>query len=131
MCGILFTLEPHSSRGRSDVDKHLLELISCRGPDSIRTHRVTGPHDQCLTLSASVLHLRGAHIVPQPVVGSKGDVLCWNGEVWSGVDMPPLESDTQALFRLLQDNSQDIPRVFEKIRGPYAFIYYQVGSSIH
>ena len=130
MCGILFSLESQSSGGDSNIDDRLSELISCRGPDSLATHSVTGPNNQCLTFSASVLHLRGPHIVPQPVIGSRGDVLCWNGEVWSGIEMSRSESDTQALFCLLQDNSHDIPRVFENIRGPYAFIYYQVGSII-
>jgi len=34
------------------------------------------------------LHLRGDVMAPQPAVNDDGDVLCWNGEVFGGLDVP-------------------------------------------
>lgn len=36
-------------------------------------------------MHSAVLHLRGDHVTPQPVLDSDANVLCWNGEVF-GMD---------------------------------------------
>ncbi|CCG84140.1 protein of unknown function [Taphrina deformans PYCC 5710] len=121
MCGIFFTLSETSAElGEDEV---LLDRISRRGPDSLRTCRVVW-HNLTLRFTSSVLHLRGEETVQQPVrVGQ--NVLCWNGEAWSGLDLSLSENDTAALSNALSKNEDAIARVFEQIRGPYAFVYYQ------
>lgn len=39
--------------------------------------------------------------------------------------MLPEESDTEAVFRSLQ-NSEDLCDTLKRIKGPWAFIYYRV-----
>ena len=36
-------------------------------------------------LSASVLHLRGDNLSKQPLQDNKGNILAWNGEIFSGL----------------------------------------------
>lgn len=35
----------------------------------------------------AVLHLRGPQTVPQPLVDKRQDVLCWNGEIFGGIEV--------------------------------------------
>lgn len=42
-----------------------------------------------LKLRASVLHMRGTTLQPQPFVAENGDVLLWNGEIFDGLDVRP------------------------------------------
>jgi asparagine synthetase B (glutamine-hydrolysing) len=35
----------------------------------------------------AVLHLRGKENVPQPLVDERKDVLCWNGEIFGGIEV--------------------------------------------
>lgn len=123
MCGILFQLCGGGSQ--EDIDDLLLSRVSCRGPDSIKTITRSTPDHQ-LSFTSSVLHLRGNEVVTQPVVDPFGNVLSWNGEAWSGLDIAETENDTSALSQTLARESSGIPEVFERLRGPYAFIYYQV-----
>lgn len=61
----------------------------CVGPDAQNLHRVQIDDAQNVEQLTSqfystVLHLRGPEVVPQPRI-SKGDVLCWNGEIFGGI----------------------------------------------
>jgi len=60
---------------------------TCPGPDAQRRHQTTlkSACDATVHLDffASELCLRGDAPVAQPHVSESGDVLCWNGEVWS------------------------------------------------
>jgi hypothetical protein len=50
-------------------------------------------------LWSSVLHLRGEVRCDQPVSDSRGNALCWNGEVYGGAHHVPLDqSDTRVVF---------------------------------
>lgn len=124
MCGILFTLAKLDRPPRCRTDGRLLDHVRHRGPDSLVTYEVV-VGDLSLSFTSSVLHLRGPQVVPQPIV-DKGNILCWNGEAWDGLDCSVTENDTLALSRVLARQDIDILRVFENIRGPYAFVYYQV-----
>ena len=124
MCGILF----HLSKQDSDIvydTTELEEKVATRGPDSCETIIRHTP-DWRLTFTASVLHLRGSQVYVQPIEGERGDVLCWNGEVWDGLDVSVTSNDTEALFRALQECPNSTCQVLGKLRGPFAFVYYQV-----
>ena len=54
--------------------------------DSFKTHSVD-INDMKLTLTGSVLHLRGTQVTPQPLVDDDGNALLWNGEVFEGLDV--------------------------------------------
>ena len=61
---------------------------TCPGPDTQRRHQTTLKGDRNATavhldFFASELCLRGDVPVAQPHVSGSGDVLCFNGEVWS------------------------------------------------
>ena len=125
MCGILFWIEQEAEL-RNPVD--LLKRIHGRGPDSLHTRSVEA-YDHRLSFTSSVLHLRGSHVVRQPISNDSGDVLCWNGEAWSGLNIDEAENDTAALFAVLTRNPTNVDRVLESIKGPYAIVYYQVSVS--
>jgi len=56
-----------------------------RGPDA--NSSVELQIDDCmvrLTLMASVLHIRGKSVTPQPLCDEQGNILLWNGEIFGG-----------------------------------------------
>ncbi|KAJ1671713.1 hypothetical protein GGF38_000598, partial [Coemansia sp. RSA 25] len=57
-----------------------------------------------------------------------GDIFCWNGEVFDGLDVGSNDNDGALLFDYIlknkaEDPSEFIIRAFSKIEGPYAFAY--------
>src|SRR5690606_17776879 len=108
MCGILFRL--FRKCPVTDPCPLLLEAISRRGPDSLRTHQVERD-GAVLTFTSSVLALRGTQVTVQPLVDeATGSVLCWNGEAWrvNGKDLPR-HNDTIQVFDLLRSASSSDP----------------------
>src|SRR5438045_4440416 len=96
MCGILVSVTFRGSP--SSLHGDLVGYIAARGPDSFETHKIqiaALPSQQTveLTFTSSVLHLRGQEVTVQPLVSKGGDVLCWNGEVWQGLDENDDEND--------------------------------------
>jgi asparagine synthetase B (glutamine-hydrolysing) len=106
-----------------------------RGPDNIQQHDLT-VHGVYLTFVSSVLSLRGSNIVSQPLVdNATGSVLCWNGEAWK-IDSEPVNgNDSELVFAMLLKASADakgsqfqLIKSMEKIRGPFALVYYDAQS---
>ena len=133
-------------------DADVLQLLQRRGPDSTSCAQHTYGHD-CeeaplqqesgggifLNFTSTVLSLRGARTVSQPLQSSDGShVLCWNGEAWSIAGHPAKGNDTEAVFEVLsaaasqshckslsaQDASNTIAKHMATIAGPYAFVFY-------
>lgn len=86
-----------------------------------------------LLFVASVLSLRGnqqSQVTIQPMICPlTGNVLLWNGEIFSSelVSVNDHENDGTRLFEILNNTNQEdsaILKVFESIKGPYAFVYY-------
>ncbi|KAF2423581.1 hypothetical protein EJ08DRAFT_444990 [Tothia fuscella] len=135
MCGIFCTI---SRNGFLSPSENATRLLKHRGPDNFHEHQVTvntkDNQEIFLSLSASVLCLRGTPLVPQPIVDpDSGCALCWNGEVWrlEGEQLPVLDgSDTKLIFKLLceaassRESHIQIPKVIERIRGPFAMVFY-------
>ncbi|KAK1229384.1 hypothetical protein PQX77_007561 [Marasmius sp. AFHP31] len=74
---------------------------------------------------ASELRLRGDLPVIQPHE-KDGDILCWNGEVFGGMQISPQENDGVKVFNALHAtrNEEDVCSFFASIEGPYAFVFY-------
>lgn len=66
-------------------------------------------------------------LTPQPLEDDAGNVLEWNGEIFSGLPVGPEENDTAVFSRRLSScgGPSEILAVLSAIRGPWAFIYYQ------
>ena len=59
-------------------------LLGRRGPDAASAHCVGVGGGMTMCLEGAVLHMRDL-LTPQPLVGSGGDALLWNGEVFAGL----------------------------------------------
>ncbi|KAI8319872.1 hypothetical protein GQ54DRAFT_299039 [Martensiomyces pterosporus] len=143
MCGIQVLIQRNEAAIRTrgektnyaDIWSNLTKTNSRRGPDSHRELAVTLPSNNAsdpavnVTFGAHVLHLRGPHTERQPISDEEsGDVFCWNGEVFAGLDVRA-ENDGRKLFDRIQALKKDanecnyILRAFSEIEGPYAFVY--------
>ena len=146
MCGIYCSI--------SDVQYVLpsrteLNLLKHRGPDSCNTIQravrgCSATNPRYLTFCASVLSLRGSHMVQQPLEDSVSDsLLCWNGEAWRYNGEKVQGNDAQAVFNLLleaargtstgadvansdlQESLGRVLSVVSLISGPFAFVFYE------
>jgi asparagine synthetase B (glutamine-hydrolysing) len=95
----------------------------------------------CLSLhmAASLLQLRGSSPSTSPLSDAQGNTLCFNGEVFSGLDIPQGGNDGKALLAALQQAPvqsassaaaggsvcEGVVGVLSKLRGPWALIYWQ------
>jgi len=145
MCGIHAILR-RSNIAPSDLTGTLRQSLHNRGPDHLgqvtRSLPLPPTNDDGtdspavhLTLTSTVLALRGDHIATQPLCDSSGDssVLCWNGEAWRLDGQPVWGNDGENIHtRLKQTPTDDAPdtieeyilSVFRSIQGPFAFVYY-------
>src|SRR5579859_1076182 len=121
MCGILFsatfTEEPIAQ------NEALKPYIAARGPDSFDTHKIvvrskTSRKAVELLFTSSVLHLRGHEVTRQPLVSEVDDVLCWNGEIWQGLEIADDQNDGVKLFEALT-SGRPIWKVMEQVEGPW------------
>ncbi|KAI0249563.1 asparagine synthase-domain-containing protein [Lactifluus subvellereus] len=100
------------------------------GPDAQRRYQITVQSDHEATVHldffASELRLRGDAPVAQPHIHEIGDILCWNGEIFEGLDIRPEENDgiklSSAMSRL--EGTSAIVQLLGTLEGPYAFVYY-------
>ncbi|KAK6586566.1 hypothetical protein PZA11_001623 [Diplocarpon coronariae] len=135
MCGIHAVI---STRGYQFPSDELRNLLCYRGPDHIgeQCSFFDAIDGQCqwITLTSTVLALRGGHVTAQPFVdGPSGSALCWNGEAWKIGSDPVTGNDGQAVFDLLiqassaqflaSDSSIAILKVLQSISGPFAFVF--------
>lgn len=107
------SLSNPSSPCLTGLNSHLTHMHSIPSTSSPRT----------LTFFSSVLHLRGPSAVVQPVVDEEsGDVFCWNGQVFEGLDnLEEGGSDTLAMWRKLRltgGREEEVRKVFGSVEGP-------------
>lgn len=127
MCGILVSVAIKGTAG--SPQEHLTPWISARGPDSLQTRRVEVPFPNLpvsleLTLTSSVLHLRGPEITVQPLISQIGDILCWNGEIWQGLAIGHDQNDGLKLLEELTSGKRQVWQVMGGIEGPWAMVFY-------
>ncbi|KAI0735363.1 asparagine synthase-domain-containing protein [Earliella scabrosa] len=132
MCGILFSLRRRTIDNQGDTPSQLDVLfpklkaaINLRGPDAQNTIECD-LQQWHLAFCASELRLRGDETITQPHTDAQGNILCWNGEVFEGLDVGASENDGSKLFAALQAclNADDIVHVLGNIEGPYAVLFY-------
>ncbi|CCI49558.1 unnamed protein product [Albugo candida] len=129
MCGVAFVWRTKVSQKHER--KQIEEKLTPRGPDKygfVQRDTKFGSFE----LHASVLHVRGDQITPQPIENAFSDILCWNGEIFGGTDMPSdmALNDTQWLSDAFErasiqsDPELAILDVITSIRGPFAVLFY-------
>ena len=145
MCGIGFSLITRNALNRDGYTRNYIdgmkELLSRRGPDDTEILNVIAEHYN-LSFVASVLHIQGDSVAKQPFVDIDGNILLWNGEIFSGLsteDSLDILSDTVHISLMmrnclngmtfpvddsLSDASKAISLLFSPLCGPFAFIYY-------
>ncbi|KAJ7835293.1 asparagine synthase-domain-containing protein [Mycena leptocephala] len=134
MCGIFLCARfaENNCGSLPDLCERLKDANGARGPDSQDTRQVsvTGSDDTVvLDFFASELRLRGSDPVVQPRE-QDGNLFCWNGEIFDGMDITKEENDGVKLFHALSavDTIEQVGELFGKIEGPYAFVYYHAVS---
>ncbi|KAF9654309.1 hypothetical protein BDM02DRAFT_3182121 [Thelephora ganbajun] len=141
MCGILFHAYLGITFGTEseefvDFMSRLRDANARRGPDiqqqlDVLTRRGDNGDDIPLYFFASELQLRGTSVAKQPHHDVKTqNILCWNGEIFEGIEVAPDENDGAKLFSQLLKacNVEDITSIFANLEGPYAFVYYENGT---
>ncbi|KAL0575130.1 hypothetical protein V5O48_006834 [Marasmius crinis-equi] len=142
MCGIFFCAQNNDSASTPSHEtleclQRLRDANAARGPDAQQSHAITLPDSNkesvdrssspgiSLEFFASELRLRGDSPVIQPHE-KDGDILCWNGEVFGGMDIAPQENDGVKVFEALRGtrDPEDVCNFFASIEGPYAFVFY-------
>ncbi|KAI8466953.1 MAG: asparagine synthase-domain-containing protein [Monoraphidium minutum] len=85
-----------------------------------------GGRPATLLLAASLLQLRGAHRVRTPLAAASGGVLCYNGELFGGLPLPPGANDGEALLAALEAAAPGaVPGVLSALRGPWSLLYWR------
>ena len=144
MCGIFFSLSNKHYVAPSARELHSLKR---RGPDSCCTVQRKfqyglGEALCYLTIYATVLSLRGNHLVEQPIEDpNSSSLFCWNGEAWTIDGENVGGNDAQTVFDLLLKATQPsidwepeppvegalsrkAVKALGSISGPFAFLYY-------
>jgi hypothetical protein len=67
----------------------------------VRAERFTSPGCLSLHMAASLLQLRGDSPSTSPLQDSNGNILCFNGEIFAGLDIPAGGNDGKALLTAL------------------------------
>jgi asparagine synthetase B (glutamine-hydrolysing) len=132
MCGIHAAIS-------ADADYHKLSpglerRLRNRGPDHLGVVEAQLSQDDesslYLTLTSTVLSLRGDHLAKQPLVDEEsGSVLCWNGEAWKLGGKPVEGNDGEAILSRLiavsgkSSEEDSVLDALRSIEGPFAFIF--------
>lgn len=127
MCGIAFACVQEEC----DVISRIEPNVRRRGPDEFEVHSIPlQQHRLKLVFASSLLQLRG-HTRRAPLRDLDNDsgprILLYNGEVYEGLpglDRPEV-NDGEQLFEAL--GSGEVAVVMSRLRGPWAFIYYDCG----
>lgn len=127
MCGIHAAIS--ADAGRHRLSPGLDRRLRNRGPDHLGVVEAQ-LCSLCLTLTSTVLSLRGDHLAKQPLVDAEsGSVLCWNGEAWKLGGKPVEGNDGEAVLSLLTaasrnlGNEDSVLDALRSIEGPFAFIF--------
>ncbi|KAJ3750126.1 asparagine synthase-domain-containing protein [Lentinula detonsa] len=128
MCGIFVQVtqtDELSHRHPEELSQRLREANATRGPDARKSCCISLSR-VFLELFSSELRLRGNSPVIQPHQNDSGAILCWNGEIFAGLDVRADENDGIKLFQQLQslETGEQVRDLFASIEGPYAFVFY-------
>ncbi|KAF9454906.1 hypothetical protein P691DRAFT_799912 [Macrolepiota fuliginosa MF-IS2] len=138
LCGAQDLLPPSEKSELAQALEHLKATNATRGPDrqnGIRTvispqpFAASGQQDLILDCFASELQLRGKAAITQPHA-QNGTILCWNGEIFDGLEVLAHENDGAKLFQEMcgADGGDGVAELLGRIEGPYAFAFYHAPS---
>ena len=128
MCGFLIS---SNTRIISDnVFKLALENLHHRGPDQTNIHNTTNITFGFKRLSIQDLTDLGS----QPMIDEKGNVLCFNGEIYNFKELKEIlinkrirfksNSDTEVLLKTI--NYYGLEKALELIDGMFSFVFFDV-----
>lgn len=129
MCGILVRVSTHPT---TDSDEAFASGLHCRGPDGVQSATRCLPASVYVSLTASLLQLRGlggGPVQPLRVSSSYGSLLAFNGEIFGGLpalDSSPHANDGSVLLEALCgcDDEGDVVALLGALRGPWALAFY-------
>nr|KAF7404479.1 hypothetical protein H0235_015173 [Vespula pensylvanica] len=135
MCGIFCCISQHSedSVKHSDEWDKCKNLIISRGPDKLVKNFASLTDIWYGHFAASILWMQGLKLVEQPLIDSDGNILLWNGDVFSGSLVNVLAKDDICdSITILNafSTSPNITNTLQYIQGPYSFIYFQKSSKV-
>ncbi|KAI9294938.1 hypothetical protein K502DRAFT_365425 [Neoconidiobolus thromboides FSU 785] len=128
MCGILLLIQVQNQQPL--YYPSILEANKRRGPDAQDEYKLNiNINNKTIEILfyGFVLHLRGDNVVKQPIVNDRGDVLCFNGEIFGGLKVNEHENDAVVLFNELSklENENEIIELLDQLQGPHAIVYYK------
>lgn len=124
MCGIFLVITRIHEEIQDDYSD-IIEFVNNRGPDGYNIVEIMVKEIK-LKIYCSVLHLRGkGSITLQPLKNDRGDLFCWNGEVWNGLEMEFTDNDAICLMNALSKPFTNVIDVLRMIEGPYSFIFFE------
>ena len=130
MCGILVLLFYSQYHPFEWIDT-LYHSVCRRGPDGVGEKVVAVKEGgYVLKLIATLLRMRGYVPVLQPTCDIDGNTLLFNGEIFSGYDIPEGENDTLMLFSALisRKGTESLLKYIADIRGPWALVFWDQRS---
>ncbi|XP_014608843.1 PREDICTED: asparagine synthetase domain-containing protein CG17486 [Polistes canadensis] len=131
MCGIFCCISQCSDANvnHSDQWDRCKNLLISRGPDKLVKNFISLTDIWCCHLAASILWTQGLKLAEQPLIDPNGNILLWNGDVFSG---SLAQNDTSDSITVLNafSKSLNITNTLRHIQGPYSFIYFQKSSKL-
>ncbi|XP_054003665.1 asparagine synthetase domain-containing protein 1 [Hylaeus anthracinus] len=131
MCGIFCHIsQSHENNEKVSTEWNICkDLIVARGPDKA-TERFERLNENWFGhFAVSVLWMQGANLTVQPAIDSTGNILLWNGDIFSGNLAQDNTCDTDVVLNAIQ-SSLTIFTVFKELQGPYSFVYFQKSSNL-
>ncbi|XP_066590254.1 asparagine synthetase domain-containing protein 1 [Prorops nasuta] len=135
MCGIYCKLCGNSTNNLKEPQFEDNEWTVCkgytsaRGPDALYEKFETLNKDWLAHFAASILWTQGPELISQPRIDPDGNILLWNGDIFSGNLAVSNMCDTVVISNILS-KSTDIVSVFQQVEGPYSFIYFQKSKNL-
>ncbi|XP_076166749.1 asparagine synthetase domain-containing protein 1 isoform X2 [Ptiloglossa arizonensis] len=131
MCGIFcYISQNHENNAKVSNEWNVCkDLIVARGPDKVTEKFEHLTKNWFGHFAASVLWMQGSSLTVQPAIDSMGNILLWNGDIFSGNLAQDDICDTKVLLNALQ-SLPNIISVFKEIQGPFSFIYFQKSSNL-
>ncbi|KIM67114.1 hypothetical protein SCLCIDRAFT_14238 [Scleroderma citrinum Foug A] len=119
----------NTARGPDAQGSHTLRLTTSYSQQSPVKSEERGAEELEVEFFASELRLRGRAPIIQPH-HQEGDVFCWNGEIFEGLEIGPDDNDGKILFAHLRSVSEpdSLLSLLGSIEGPYAFVFYDSSS---
>ncbi|KAI4494253.1 hypothetical protein M0802_009122 [Mischocyttarus mexicanus] len=131
MCGIFCCISQCSDANvkLSDEWERCKNLVISRGPDKLVKDFISLTDIWCCHLAASILWTQGLKLAVQPLIDPNGNILLWNGDVFSGSLAKNDTSDSITILNAFS-KSLNITNTLRYIQGPYSFIYFQKSSKL-